>query len=83
MGLGCSRLAAEPQCLKFSNSITAAVTLINIDVISLPADGSNSCSKENWAGTMQASVHCFYCSFVRQGSIPSFSFGSFSVLFLL
>lgn len=83
MGLGCSRLAAELQCLKFSNSITAAVTLINIDVISLPADGSNSCSREDWAGIMQASVHSFYCSFIRQGSIPSFSFGSFLALFLL
>jgi len=36
MGLGWFHLTAELQRLKFSNSIFAAATLINFDVISLP-----------------------------------------------
>lgn len=37
MGFGWFHLTAELQCLKFSNSIIAAATLINSDAISLPA----------------------------------------------
>lgn len=76
MGLGCSHLAVELQCLRFSNSIIAAVMLINFDVISLPV--ARQQQQQQWAGIIQASVHSFYYSFVRQKNISLFLFRFFS-----